>query len=148
MARGHRKTGQGDSPQLQPAAPSLLAEQPRFRAFKAPSQWLEEVEEQQRSRDIMARRAWGKELQNFFYQYQGKSGKPLGSHSQNNIRAAVLHFFKYHLGKRRGVPVHARDTGPAQGRGSPARRGKPRQAGRISNLSITGVEQHETKHSY
>jgi site-specific recombinase XerD len=90
--------GQGDGPQLQPAAPSLLAEQPPLPSFQSPSQWLEEVEEQQHSRDIMARRAWGKELQNFFYRYQGKSGKPLGSHSQNNIRAAVLHFFKYHLG--------------------------------------------------
>src|SRR2546425_7636300 len=126
----------------------LIEEKPFVAKSEWDGEWLEEVEEQQRSRDIMARRAWGKELQNFFYQYKGKSGKPLGSHSQNNIRAAVLHYFKYHLGKRRGVPVHARDTGPAQGRGSPARRGKPRQAGRISNLSITGVEQHETKHSY
>jgi hypothetical protein len=68
----------------------------RFRAFKDPSQWLQEVEEPQWSAHIGARRAWGKELQNFF-DYWGKTGKPLSSRSQSNIRAAVLHFFKYQL---------------------------------------------------
>jgi hypothetical protein len=70
----------------------------RFRSFKNTGQWLTEVNEQQNSPEITVRRAWGKELQQFFFDYRGKEKKPLASKSQNNLRAAVLHYFKFHIG--------------------------------------------------
>jgi len=70
----------------------------RFRAFKSTAQWLDEVREQQDSRDIQARRAWGKELEAFNLSYKGKSGS-FTSKSQNNLRATVLSFFKFHIGE-------------------------------------------------
>ncbi len=71
----------------------------RFRAFKNTGQWLAEVNEQQNSPEISVRRTWGKELQEFFWTYKTKEGDLLASKSQNNLRAAVLHFFRFHIGE-------------------------------------------------
>lgn len=70
----------------------------RFRAFKNTAQWLTEISEQQNSPDITVRRAWGKELETFNLSYKGRSGN-FASKSQNNLRAAVLSFLKYHIGE-------------------------------------------------
>ncbi len=71
----------------------------RFRTFPSTEPWLNEVNEQQGSSQVITRRAWGKELQKFFWEYHGKNGRQLASKSQNNLRAAVLHFLTYHRGE-------------------------------------------------
>jgi site-specific recombinase XerD len=71
---------------------------PRFRGFKSTAQWLDEVREQQDSPDIIVRRAWGKELEAFNLSYKGKAGN-FASKSQNNLRATVLSYFKFHIGE-------------------------------------------------
>lgn len=45
------------------------------------------------------RRAWGRELQEFFWNYRPREGELLASKSKNNLRAAVLHFFRFHIGE-------------------------------------------------
>ncbi len=70
----------------------------RLRAFESTAQWLDEVKEQQGSPDITVRRAWGKELEAFNLSYKGKAGNFAGK-SQNNLRAVVLSFFKFHIGE-------------------------------------------------
>ena len=71
----------------------------RFRTFKNTEEWLSEVNNQQASPSISTRRAWGRELQEFLWDYRGKRKKPISSHTQNNLRATVLHFLRYHIGE-------------------------------------------------
>jgi len=70
------------------------------RGFSAISQWVEEVQQQQRSEDVKVRRRWATDLQNWLYSYKGvRTGRTLTTKTRNIFIAAVKSFLQFQLGE-------------------------------------------------
>src|SRR6267143_4267491 len=129
MARRHRQTGKRDSPQLQPAAPSLLAEQPPLPGVQSPQPVAGGgggAAAQPRHHGPTRMGEGASELL-LPVPRQIRQTTRLTLPEQHPSSSTTL--LQVSSWKRRGLSVHTRNTGPAQGRGSPARRRNPAKPG-------------------